>query len=131
MQQKNSPHNFFGDVQSTWQQALETTRKNFQAINEANQRAVQGWQTLAQRQTEMVSQFLQDNAVPSFTQSTTEEKLAKQADIFQSVYQRSIANTQELAELATKCTKDAAEVISKRVVASMDEIKSASGSDQE
>ncbi len=123
MQQKFTPEQFFGTVQSTWEQALETSRKNFQAVTEANQRAVQGWQALAQRQSEMVTQFLQDNGMPSYTEgTTTQERISKQADAIQAAYQRSIANTQELAELASKCTKDAADVISKRIAASVNEL---------
>lgn len=115
MQQKFTPDKFLEDVQSSWEQALETGRKNFQAMTEANQRAVQGWQALAQRQNEMVTQFLQDNPVPSLAEAaTTQERIAKQADVMQSVYKRSIANTQELAEMASKCTKEAVEVMSKR-----------------
>lgn len=148
MQQKNSNTNFFADMQSTLKQmmgglpsypvdltsAMETGRKNMQAITEANQRAVQGWQALAQRQTEMVTQFIQDNsgiAAQGLTEATPEAKIALQTEAVKSAYQRSLANSQELAEMVSKCTKDAADVINKRVVASLNEIKAASNTDAE
>lgn len=129
MQQKFDPSNIFGNVQSTWEQALETGRKNFQAMTEVNQRAVQGWQALAQRQSEMVTQFLQDNGMPSYTEATTtQDRIGKQADAIQSAYQRGLANSQELAQIASKCTKEAVDVISKRVTASVSELSAAAKS---
>ena len=125
MQQKFIPDQIFGNVQSTWEQALETSRKNFQAVTEVNQRAVQGWQALAQRQTQMFTQFLQDNSVaPVIGAASTEERIAKQADAIQSVYKRSIANSQELAEMVSQCTKETVDVISKRAAACVSEMGS-------
>lgn len=141
MQQKNSAENFFSDMQQTFKDFLgnmpssypfdfkgmmETQRKNIQALTEANQCAMQGWQTLAQRQTEMVSQFVQDNsgiAREALAEGTAEDKLAKLPRIIQSNYERSIQNSQELVELCRKCATDAAEIINQRAVASMGEIK--------
>lgn len=141
MQQKNSAENFFSDVQSTFKQMLNTVpagypfdlktvmeaqRKNIQAITEANQRAFEGWKTLAQRQTEMVSQFMQDNsglARETFTEGTPETKFAKQTELLKSSYEKSVQNAQELAEIAQNFATEAAEVINQRVVASLSEIK--------
>ena len=41
---------------------LETQRKNLQALSEAQQSAVEGIQAIAQRQTELLSQFVEDNS---------------------------------------------------------------------
>lgn len=141
MQQKNPAEAFFGDIQSTFKQiinsapsgypfdiktVMEAQRKNIQALAEANQRTVQGWQTLAQRQAEMMSQFVQDNsglARETFTDGTPESKFAKQTDLIKTSYQKTIENAEELADLARKCTEDAVEVINQRVVASLSEIK--------
>jgi len=146
-QQKSSEQSIFGDMQSTFQNmfghfpaqpfdmasAMETSRKNFKAIAEANQCAISGWQSLAQRQAQMVSEFIQNNsgmATEGFAESSAQEKLARQTELLNSAYQRSIANTQELAQMASQCTKEAAEVISKRVVASINEIQAATGTDE-
>lgn len=143
MQQKKPGETILGDVQSTWQTMMgsfpaslqtlmETQRKNMQAIGEANTQALQGWQALAQRQTEMVSEFIQNNAAmagQSMTEGTTAEKIAAQADIMKSVCERSIANTRELAELAANCTKEATSLLQQRAMASMNEIKQTSVQD--
>lgn len=147
MQQKNSAGNFLNDMQSTFKEMMssvptaapfdfkammEAQRKNFQAITEANQRAFQGWQALAQRQTEMVSQFVQDNsgmASEAMAESTPQDKLAKQAEMIKMVCAKSISNTQELAEILRQSTADTAEVLNRRVVASLAEIKSTAKKD--
>ena len=141
MQQKNPAENFFSDIQSSFKQMLnnapsgypfdfktvmEAQRKNIQALTEANQRAVQGWQSLAQRQAEMVSQFVQDNsglARETFSEGTPEAKFAKQAELLRSSYEKTLENAQELVELAGKCTKEASDVINRRVLASLTEVK--------
>lgn len=142
MQQKNPAGSFFDDVQSTWKQFLGNTpasypfdiktvmdaqRKNIQAINEANQRTFEGWKELAQRQTEMVSQFMQDNsgiARETFAEGSAEAKFAKQTEIMKNSYEKSVQNAQELVEIARSFATDAAELINQRVVASLGEIKS-------
>ncbi len=141
MQQKNPAESFFNDMQSTWKQFLnnaptgypfdmktvmDAQRKNIQAITEANQRAFEGWKTLAQRQTEMMSQFVQDNsglARETLTEGTPEAKFAKQTELLKTSYEKSVQNAQELVELAQSCAAETAEVINQRVVASLGEIK--------
>jgi phasin family protein len=143
MQQKNSADTFFSDMQSTLKDMLgsvpatsvpfdmktmmEAQRKNFQALTEANQRVMQGWQALAQRQAEMVSQFVQDNsglARETMSEGTPQDKLAKQTEILKNSCEKSISNTQELGEIVRKCTIETAEVINRRIMTSLSEIKS-------
>lgn len=148
MQQKNSADNFFQAMQSNWKDMMtgapaspfdmkgmmEASRKNFQAMSDLNKQALQGWKTLAQRQSEMVSQFIQDNAgLPTEVMSDVpaDQKIARQTAAIQDAYQRSIANTQELAGIAAKCTKDAADIINNRIVATMSEIRVAGTEDSE
>ena len=141
MQQKNPAANFFTDMQSTMKQmmdsvptsnpfdlqtVLEAQRKNIQALTEANQCAMAGWQNLAKRQAEMVSEFVQNNSgLAKQTLSTTapQETLAKQAEIAKTVYEQSIQNTRELTEIVRKNAADTAEVISRRLTAGFGEIK--------
>lgn len=124
MSKKNIGENFFEEIQNSWTQALEASRKNMQAIAEANHRTVEGWQTLARRQAEMVTEFIQDNNTPSFAEATTPERFARGAETLNSAYQRTLTNTQELAQLASKCTADAAAVISQRAQECLTEMKS-------
>jgi phasin family protein len=140
MQQKTSPQEFFGDVQSTLQQwmkavpgypldmktMMEAQRKNIQAITEANQRTLEGWQALAQRQAEMMSKMVQNNSTMAgraFAEGTPQEKIAQQAELVKAAYENTMANSQEIADFMSKCTKETANVINKRVVATLNEIK--------
>ncbi len=106
---------------------LETQRKNIQAISEANQRAMEGVQAIAQRQAEILSQIVEDNsslAKEMMTEGTPEEKIAKNAKIFKSVYERTVGSMQELSEMISKSNQDASKIINKRVAATMNEIQS-------
>lgn len=141
MQQKNPAESFINDVQSTlkdmmgsvpsavpfdFKAVLEAQRKNFQAITEANQRAFQGWQSLAQRQAEMVGQFVQDNsglARETMNEGTPQDKFARQTEILKNACQKSIVNSQELGEIVRRCTVETAEVLNRRLTASLSEIK--------
>lgn len=105
---------------------MDAQRKNMQAITEANQRAMTGWQTMAQRQAEMVSQFVQDNSAlarETMKEGTPQEKFSRQADILKKACQTSIANTQELAEMMRKNSMEAAELLNRRLVDTISEIK--------
>ncbi len=138
MQQKNSDLGFFSGMADTMKKMMETSpvanpfdlqvimemqRKNMQAITEANQRALQGWQTLAQRQTEMVAEFTQNNAgAPS---KNAEENIMQTTDRVKAACEKGMANSRELGEIIRQSGTEAAEVITRRAIASLSEIKNA------
>jgi phasin family protein len=141
MQQKNSTGSFFDDMQSSIKQIMDTAptgnafdirtvmeaqRKNIQALTEANQCVMNGWQVMAKRQAEMVSQFVQDNsglAAQSFAPTDPQDAIAKQAELLKTACARTMENAREIAEIARKCTVDTADVINRRMTAGMSEIK--------
>jgi len=107
---------------------LETQRKNLQALSEAQQTAIEGIQTLAQRQSELLSQFVEDNssiAKQALSEGTPEEKIAQNADIFKSTYERNVNSLQEMSEVIGQSNQKATGILNKRVSASVSEIKSA------
>src|SRR5436190_14653904 len=64
---------------------LETQRKNMQAMTQAQQTAIEGFRALAQRQSELLSQMMEDNsgfARSMMGEGTPEEKIAKNAKLF-------------------------------------------------
>jgi len=149
MQQKpNAAFPFFTQMQQSLQDMMatgtpapldlkammETQRKNMQALAEINQRTMEGWQTLARQQAEMVSDFLQDNSTlarESFSEGTPEQKMARQSEIFKKTYQRSLAHSQELAKIVTDCSKEAGDVVSKRIFATLNEVKAGAQKDKD
>lgn len=117
---------FSASLPASAQTFMETQRRNMQAISEAQQTALENWQGLAQKQANMVSQFVQDNANLAqqiMKEGTPEEKVARQAEIFKKAYETSLAQSQEMASLLTQSSKETADIISRRFSASIKEIK--------
>ena len=106
---------------------LETQRRNMQALTEAQQCSMERFQAIAQRQSEILSQMVEDNASLAkqmMTEGTPEEKIAKNAKIFKSVYERTVENLKDLADMVSKSNQEATDIINKRVTATMSEIQS-------
>ncbi len=107
---------------------METQRKNVQALSDAQQITMDNMQKLAQRQSTILSQIVEDNARMAkemMSEGTPEEKIAKNAELVKSVYEKSIKNMNEISELLNKSNKDANDVINKRVKATLNEVKEA------
>lgn len=132
MQQKNSAAGFFTEIQENMRQMMEKSpiaqpfdvqavmdmqRKNMQAMTEAGQTAMEGWQKLAKRQAEMVSQMMQTGM-----QMTAETPTA---DTVKAASEKAMAMTREMMDLARACGMETAKVIGKRMSASAQEMKSA------
>jgi phasin family protein len=110
------------DVES----ALASQQKNIQALTAANQLAFEGFQAVARRQSEILRQSIeQTTAIVTelLAAGSPEDKVAKQAELVKSAFEKALANTRELAELVTKSNSEAADVINKRVSESLEELK--------
>jgi phasin family protein len=84
-------------------------------------------QSIAARQTEIMSQIVEDNsslAKEIMNEGTPEEKIAKNAKMFKSIYERTVGNMNELSEMINKSNQEASAIINKRVTATMSEIQS-------
>ena len=105
---------------------LETQRRNVEALTAANQAAVEGVRALAKRQSEILQQTL-DTANKAVTKlgkaGTPQDAAAKQAEIAKTVFEKAVANTQELAQLAVKSNAEATQVITNRISEGLDEIQ--------
>ena len=106
---------------------FDMQRKNVEAFTAASQTFTQGLQTVAKRQSEIarqqVEQFqsLLTTAAPT---AKVEDNLVKQADLVKAAYEKNVSNARELQDILTKVTTEASDILSRRVVASLDEIKS-------
>jgi phasin family protein len=112
------------DVES----ALASQQKNIQALTAANQLAFEGFQAVARRQSEILRQSIeQTTAIVTelLAAGSPEDKVAKQAELVKSAFEKALTNTRELAELVTKSNSEAADVINKRVSESLEELKAA------
>lgn len=107
---------------------MASQRKNIEALTAANQLAAEGIQAVMRRQAEILRQSIEEStsAVNDLIAAgSPEDKAAKQADVVKTAFEKALANARELAEMIAKSNAEAADVISKRVSESLDEIKTA------
>ena len=105
---------------------LEVQRRNVEALTAANQAATEGAQALAKRQTEIFQQAL-DAGKKAFAKlgkaGSPQDAAAQQVQTAKDVFEKAVANAEELSALVAKTNAEAAEVIYGRIAEGLDEIK--------
>ena len=107
---------------------LQSQRRNIEALTAANQLAVEGMQAVSRRQVEILQQTMQEASSMMqdlMASGTPEEGVAKQADLVKAAFEKALTNMKEMSEMIAKSNYEAADVISKRISANLDEIKAA------
>jgi phasin family protein len=105
---------------------LDIQRRNVEALSTANQTIAQGLQTVVQRQGEIARQSVkQVQDLLSVKPTSVEETLVKQIDVAKTSYEKTVADARELGDLVVKVGSEAVDILSRRVVASLDEVKAA------
>ena len=110
------------DVEAVW----AAQRRNFEALTQANQLAIEGVHALAKRQIEMTQQSLEDlsTLVREMAQPLpAEDRIAKQTEYTKKMIDKCLSHGREIAALATKAGSEAAEVLQKRATESIDEMR--------
>ena len=103
---------------------VDIQRRNFEALTAANQTVVQGLQTVMQRQGEIARQsVMQFQDLLSFKPASVTETLVKRVDLTKTAYEKNVADARELGDIVVKAGSEAADILSRRVVASLDEVK--------
>ncbi len=105
---------------------LSSQQKNIEALNAANRVAIEGIQTLGQRQAEILRLAMEEAAKAAQDVATVgqpQEIPAKQAEIAKAAFEKGLANMQELAELAARANSDTLAVVNKRFAESFDDFK--------
>jgi phasin family protein len=105
---------------------MQAQRKNMQAFAAANQMAMEGMQAVMRRQGEIMRQGMEESSAMLngvIASASPEDKVAKQAEMTKSVFDRAVGNAKELAEMLTKTNYEAMEVISTRVGESLEELR--------
>ncbi len=106
---------------------MESFRKNIQALSDAQQMTLEGFQTIAQRHSGIMSQVIEDQlrmARELIAEGTPEEKIVNQAEAFQNFYERGIKNMREIKDMMSKSSSAGMDIINDRIVATLDEVKS-------
>jgi phasin family protein len=105
---------------------LIAQQKNIAALMQANRHAVEGLQALARRQFEILQQAMKGAADAAKQVAATGgpmEAAAKQAELAKTAFERAVANMREMADMVGNSSNQALEVISKRVIEGLDELK--------
>mgnify|MGYP001473368534 CR=1 FL=1 len=104
---------------------MEGQRENIKALQEANQTALQGWQNLMTRQTELLKESFAawQSALGDTAKSPPAEMVQKQIEHGQQAVAKALTDMRELAQMAVKSQSDAADVIRKRFEASLQEMR--------
>ena len=107
---------------------VESQRRNFEALAQAQQLAAEGLQAIAQRQTEVVREAV-EQAVGATREVMAEPgpqaQTAKQMELAKTAMERSVSNMREISEMVAKSNQEAFDVLNKRFYEVLDEIKSA------
>jgi phasin family protein len=105
---------------------MASQKRNIEAMTKANQLAFEGIQAVARRQSEIARQLVEEsNAVIKelMSQSSPQEKVAKQADVMRTQFEKNLANLRELTNLLSKSNDEASAVLSKRFSEGLVELK--------
>ena len=101
-------------------------QRNLEAITAANKVALEGAQAVARRHLEILQQTSAELAETIQALSGLEApqaKAAKQADLVKQAYEKAIANVRELRDLVANANGEAVELLNRRFLESLDEIK--------
>jgi len=105
---------------------LATQRKNIEALTKANQLAIEGLQTVARRQAEILRAGFEEASALArelFQNQSPEDRVAKQTDAAKVALEKAFGNARELAEIVGKAQQEAFDVINKRMTEGLDEVR--------
>ena len=136
MMNQTTSTNLFGDIVKLLEQyklpgidvaaIVDMRRKDIEALMTANRVALEGAQSVGQKQVEILRSTL-DQLSSLIQQATASgsmtEKTTKTGELVQQVLQRALENMRELAETAYKSQSDTYAVLTKRIQENLDEAK--------
>ena len=110
------------DAESVW----SAQRRNFEALSQANQAAIEGAQAMARRHIELTreafegfSSLLRDMATPA----SAEDRIAKNTEYLKNILEKGVNHGRDVATIAAKAGADAAEILHKRASEGLDELR--------
>jgi phasin family protein len=105
---------------------MAAQRRNIEALSQANQLAIEGFQAVARRQIEIarqavedISALLRDLAQPA----STEDRFAKNTEYAKQILEKTVDHGRENSQLAAKAGSEAADVLKKRACEGLDELR--------
>lgn len=105
---------------------VASQRKNLEALTQANKLAVEGVQAVFKRQVEILRQALEEGASAAkelVEAGTPQEKAIRQTDLAKDAFERSLSNARELSEIIAKSNTEAFDLLNKRFLQVVEEVK--------
>jgi len=112
----------FGNGLKYWYDVVAIELRNIEALGLAQQKMMEGWGQVAQRQAEIAQGTLRR----SF-ELKSPGTMGEQIDSLKTTILEGQANSNVLAELATRSGGEAASILQSRMLAALDELKAALG----
>jgi hypothetical protein len=101
---------------------IESGRKDFEALAEANKAAYQGLQALARKQGEVLTEAMQ-KVQEAAKQATGLAADAKSADVAREAYRKTLAHMKEMAEIVRHSNAEAMTRLADRAIEHLQELK--------
>ena len=118
----NGTTDIFGNSLKYWSDIVAIEFRNVEALGLAQQKMLEGWGQLAQRQAEIAQ-----GAWSRSLELKGPGNLAEQIDSLKTTILENQANSNILTELAARSSGEAASILQTRFVAALDEYKAALG----
>lgn len=104
---------------------VEIQQKNLEVLTAANRIAFEGARALLERQVEIARETMTEaaEAVTEISSGkSVEARIARQAEVSKSVYEKGVTNLRELTELSSKSSREAVDLLNSRVAESIEEV---------
>jgi len=103
-----------------------TQDKNLEVLMSTNQTFADSTKAVLERQAEMLKQAMTEATEAAQTLASSgspQEAASKQAELIQQAYEKALANSTEISEMAQKTQEEISEKVGKRLEESMEEFK--------
>ena len=103
------------------EQLVEHGRKNIEAVQQANQAVIDGWQAIAEKQADVFREAMESlqKAMTEGLSGSTSESGKRQAELAREGFETALENVRQLAEIAADSQSKAVEIMRERFEANM------------
>jgi phasin family protein len=105
---------------------MDLQRRNMEAFAAAGKLTAEGMQAVAKRQSELLSQMIEDasrNMQTLMAERSPDAQMARQAELAKDAFERAISNLREMGEMVQKSNTEAFNVLNQRVSENLDELR--------
>ncbi len=104
---------------------MRAHQRNLDAMTAANRIALEGAQTVARRNLEIMQKMMGEvtEAMQALATDAPQAKAARQAARAKEVYQHAVSHAEEMADLIRRSNAEAVQTLNARIAAAMDELR--------